>query len=173
MTADSATGGATLTQPRGGFNNSLDAVFSRTIPASSTSLTGVPSAKDPTPNPNSSTPVGAIVGGVLGGVAAILIALGLFLYLRRRKAQRAARPEKAELGPHDSRNMVQEVYSNDRKQSHGLHEVPGDLVQGNGYEQVAGRHEVPGDFGQMNSAQIHAVREVHELGPGHRIVQLP
>ena len=69
--------------------------------------------------------------------------------------------------------MDQEVSSNDRKQSHGLHEIPGDLVHGNDYEQVAGRHEAPGDFGQMNSARIHAEPEVYELGAGHRIVQLP
>lgn len=154
LTVDSATGGATMTRPQGGFNNSLDAVFSQTVPLSSTSPTGVLSSKDPPPSPNSSASVGAIVGGILGGVAAILIAIGLFFYLRRRKAQQAAQSEKSELGPSNERTNDQGIYSKE-------------------YKHHPGRHEVPGDFVQRDTAHPDVKPEVHELGPEHRVPQLP
>lgn len=152
---DSGTGGATMKQPQGGFNNSLDAVFSQTVPLSSTSATGASSSKDPTTsNSNSSTPVGAIVGGVLGGVAAILIAIGLFLYLRRRKAQRPGGLEKSELADSEATTR-----NRDHKQNAERHEVPGDFVPRENY-----KHD---------PAYTPAEREVHELGPSYPIAQMP
>ena len=177
----SATGGATTTQPQGGFNNSLDSVFSRTVPLSSPSSTG---AKNPTSNSSSSTPVGAIVGGVLGGVAAILLAIGLFLYLRRRKARQTAALEKSELAQNDDQGTDPNGY----KQNPGRHEVPGDFVQREDYKQNQGRqevpgdfvhrqdykrnpesHEVPGDFIQGDSAHARGEPGVHELADETRI----
>lgn len=130
-----------MTRPQGGFNNSLDAVFSQTVPLSSTSPTGVLSSKDPPRSPSSSTSVGATVGGVLGGVAAILIAIGLFFYLRRRKAQKAAQSEKFDLGPSDERTNDQGIYSKEY------------------------RFEVSGESVQRDTAHPKVKPEVHELGP--------
>lgn len=172
-------------QPRGGFNNSLDSVFSQTIPLSRSAQTGV-SSIDPTPK--SSTPVGAIVGGVLGGVAAIAIAIGVLLYLR--KTRRAAAAEKPELAHSASTSKDHGIYSNDQKLNSRRHEVPGDFVQRDEYEQVPkpqevpgdftqrdgseqvpGLHEVPGDLEQGKSAKTHAGPEVYELGAESRVTR--
>lgn len=52
-----------------------------------TTTTTVPPTPDPTPASSNSTPTGAIVGGVVGGLAVIgLVVLGLFYIARRRRA---------------------------------------------------------------------------------------
>lgn len=59
-----------------------------TTPITSTSTSPVPS---PTPTKHSSTPVGAIVGGTVGGVAALgLVGVVGFLLYRRKKKQNSA-----------------------------------------------------------------------------------
>ena len=115
--------------------------------------------------------MGAVVGGVLGGIAAILIAVGVFVYLRRRKARQRTRLEKSELAA-DDQTTKQGIYSNDNKPTPGTQEVAGDFVQTNDYKVAAERHEVPGDFAQRESAYTHAEPEVHEMGPGSQISQV-
>ncbi|EIW62884.1 DUF1793-domain-containing protein [Trametes versicolor FP-101664 SS1] len=70
------------------------------ISGSSSSANSSPSASDAG---HSSTPVGAIAGGVVGGIALIgLIAVGLFFCLRRRRRDQASASEKIDIAnePH-------------------------------------------------------------------------
>ncbi|KIX05333.1 uncharacterized protein Z518_06205 [Rhinocladiella mackenziei CBS 650.93] len=64
--------------------------------------TGGPPVDSPTPPPDDGdgTPIGAIVGGVVGGVGGLLlIALGMFLFFRRRKRRGQSAPQTAALPP--------------------------------------------------------------------------
>ena len=64
---------------------SSDSSLSTTAPLTST-LTVVPTPSNSSSGGGSSTPVGAIVGGTIGGVALIgLVALGAFLIIRRTR----------------------------------------------------------------------------------------
>ncbi|KAI9721738.1 MAG: hypothetical protein M1812_002073 [Candelaria pacifica] len=103
-------GGATLTTPQGGFNDSaLTDIFSKrvaryTAPASAlpppSTISNTPNSPNSpiissSPSSNStSTPTGAIAGGVVGGVAAIAAVAGFaFWFLRsRRKRRSSVRP---------------------------------------------------------------------------------
>lgn len=130
--------------PPGGFNYSaLTQIFQKTIPRIKDSAlnTTTPSSKTNTTNgasgtggqspvssPSSPTPVGAIVGGVVGGVAALAIAgalLCVFRFRRRREKQAAAAAAaaanqwgKPELSTHASvsrnRHAIQEVHGDHR-----------------------------------------------------------
>ncbi|KAK8925556.1 hypothetical protein VCV18_005985 [Metarhizium anisopliae] len=65
-----------------------------TLTTSSTTSTSTTTTPPPPPPPNStSTPVGAIVGGVIGGLAGLaILGLSAFMFLRRRRKKRALSP---------------------------------------------------------------------------------
>ncbi|KAH9897649.1 hypothetical protein C8Q73DRAFT_365518 [Cubamyces lactineus] len=71
---------------------------SSTTPPTSAALPLVPSSSAPTsaspqPSPNtSSTPIGAIVGGVIGGIALLLLAALLFLLCRSKRRRHSESP---------------------------------------------------------------------------------
>ncbi|KAH0592285.1 hypothetical protein MHUMG1_10031 [Metarhizium humberi] len=63
-----------------------------TLTTSSTSSTSTTTTTPPPPN-STSTPVGAIVGGVIGGLAGLaILGLSAFMFLRRRRKKRALSP---------------------------------------------------------------------------------
>ncbi|EJT99086.1 hypothetical protein DACRYDRAFT_118358 [Dacryopinax primogenitus] len=67
-----------------------------TFPSSTASTTSTATATSTSPPSDSSKPnIGAIVGGVLGGIALLLIAILVFLFLRRRSKRRTAAAETA------------------------------------------------------------------------------
>ncbi|KAI9730244.1 MAG: hypothetical protein M1834_006008 [Cirrosporium novae-zelandiae] len=88
----STSGGATMNEPTGGFNDSsLSTILSKTVSlyngtstTSSSSSSSSSSSTTSSTTSKSSSHTGAIVGGVIGGLAIIaIIALGFF-FLRRR-----------------------------------------------------------------------------------------
>ena len=84
----SESGKANVTSPKGGFGDrDLNTYFQRVY-------TPPPRTPSQTPENDDSTPVGAIAGGTVGGVAGLcIIAGGLYLWLRRRRKQKATTVE--------------------------------------------------------------------------------
>ena len=156
LTLSSAKGGATMRQPSGGFNDSLAAVFSQTIPISSSTATGVPPSSSPTSNASSTRPIGAIVGGVIGGLAAIAAAIGAIFWLRawrRRKAPEPVSWEKPELSGSTGVHQLE-----DQPGMYG-HKGLGDPLQA--------------DLLQDRTSHEQRPTVVYELGAEHRPSQLP
>ncbi|KAJ0158572.1 hypothetical protein CTA2_11305 [Colletotrichum tanaceti] len=83
------------TAPRTTTSDPVSAVSSDpTTPASASTTQNIPAkttTKDPSPVPSSATPVGAIVGGVIGGLAVIgFTALGIaWIWVRNRQEKRS------------------------------------------------------------------------------------
>lgn len=89
------TGGASMTKPSAWNNAQLGVFFTRQASFSARSATRVIPTGTGTPSDNKSgkTNVGAIAGGVVGGLAALIIILGLILLcLHRRKKALKANP---------------------------------------------------------------------------------
>ena len=88
----SIDGGASMIEPKGGFlHPNLKAVFEAKRPEP----VPVPTANPPAPSEaahdeEDSTPVGAIAGGVVAGVAILAIVTGLAIFFLRRKRKQAA-----------------------------------------------------------------------------------
>ncbi|KAL7790964.1 hypothetical protein V8C37DRAFT_382990 [Trichoderma ceciliae] len=89
--------GSTTTTSTTTSTTTASAESSTSSTTSSTSSTSAAPAPEPT-HKSSSTPVGAIAGGTVGGVAALgLVGLAAFLFIRRRNPRNA--PPNATLGP--------------------------------------------------------------------------
>jgi hypothetical protein len=97
-------GGATMKQPKGGFNDSaLNNAFAQVAPRytlpSVSAASGNPGSNDGSQSNgsddgSSKINTGAIAGGAVGGVAALaIIAALVFFFLRRRKRRETPRPE--------------------------------------------------------------------------------
>ncbi|KAF1828011.1 hypothetical protein BDW02DRAFT_635430 [Decorospora gaudefroyi] len=87
-----STEDSTSTTPLPKSGNDTIASIIKTIVISPPSTTTIIISLSPTPNSSDgSTPVGAIVGGVVGGVAALaIVGVGAFLFIRRKKIKKAA-----------------------------------------------------------------------------------
>lgn len=113
-----SSGFATLTAPPGGFSDpEMRALFALTMP---TSPAGSGS--------QSSTNVGAIAGGTIGGVAAVIGLVLLFLFFRRRKS----RPVPTPPAGNDPRkyiiNGAFEIGNSNQQSQNAYSEVEGDRV---------------------------------------------
>ncbi|KAL9595678.1 MAG: hypothetical protein Q9179_004890 [Wetmoreana sp. 5 TL-2023] len=150
------SGGAKVTSPRGGFNDStLASIFRKTVPkyaATSPTLTANNTDTTQSSVPESSTSVGAIAGGVVGGVVALAI-LGSLLYVFRFRQQRKGQSsedsaqewKKPELSTHASFH---------RKSNSGLHEMHEDALP----------YEIDGNnFLEAPSADLQAEPPIFEL----------
>lgn len=122
----SASGGATVKQPTGGFNaTALSQVFSHTVaryvaPTSSSSTTSNQPSNSSSPGTSSTPssapvnppwPLGPAVGGAVGGVALIAI-VGFVLFrlrARRRRNSQDNEWEKAELSGTGARSSAQNM----------------------------------------------------------------
>ena len=158
--------------PPGGFNDSAltqifqktiprikDAALNTTTPSSKTNSTNGASGtggQSPASSPSSSTPVGAIAGGVVGGVAVLAIA-GALLYVfyfrrRRREKQAAAAAVANQWG-----NPELSTHASVSRNRHKVHEVHGDHrpneIDGNGFvEAPAGDPARPSPVFEMASS---------------------
>lgn len=75
-------GGANVMAPQGGFNfTDLNTIFSQTLGATKTNGSSLPVP----PGPSQKSNTGAIVGGVIAGVAGLAIIVGIAYYFIRRK----------------------------------------------------------------------------------------
>ena len=157
--------------PPGGFNDSaLTQIFQKTIPRIKDSAlnTTTPSSKtnstngasgtggqSPASSPSPSTPVGAIAGGVVGGVAALAIAgalLYVFYFRRRRREKQAAAAAANQWG-----NPELSTHASVSRNRHKVHEVHGDHrpneIDGNGFvEAPAGDPARPSPVFEMASS---------------------
>ncbi len=148
-------GGATMTQPNGGFDNSaLNSIFatvaprytpiaarqsgSQPGPGSNNSSDEPPSNPNGTNRPARRTSIGSIVGWVIGGVAILALTVAIaFLLLRRRK--RAAQPSPPHERAWDGR--PQEL-SNDTQKTGGYYN-PSEMAAGS-YQPVT--QEMDADY---------------------------
>ncbi|KAF1843064.1 uncharacterized protein K460DRAFT_407436 [Cucurbitaria berberidis CBS 394.84] len=114
----------------GGEASRTSTASSSSSPATTTPSNTQSASPSPPADPGSSTPVGAIAGGVVGGVAAIALALLAWYLLRRRKQN------KAEGNPYD----MQQLHEADATlgtatkyrmdMDHNVHEVDGSSSDG-------------------------------------------
>ena len=150
--------------PPGGFNDSaLTQIFQKTIPRIEDSAlnTTTPSSKTNGTNgasgtggqspasspssssPASSTPVGAIAGGVVGGVAALAItgALLYVFYFRRRRREKQAAGAAAAANQWGKPELS--THASVSRNRHTIHEVHGDHrpneIDGNGFVEAPAR----------------------------------
>lgn len=125
-------------QPSGGFDNpNLYSIFSKRHTAQPTSN----ATSSDSGNSGSSTPVGAIAGGVIGGVAAIAIVVSILLYLRRRRRrqQQQSGPETSQIRPEVSEADGREILE---AGGQPVFELPGDTTM-----KSPAKHEL--DSGQI------------------------
>lgn len=125
----SGQGGATMKQPKGGFDDSaLNTIFARVAPRYTPPSVSAASG-NPASNPDgngdgpSKTNTGAIAGGVVGGVAALAIIATLVFFLRRRKRRENPRPETPPTAVRDQK--------------------PAELGQGQSPQMLGGEHAKP------------------------------
>ncbi|KAF4337359.1 hypothetical protein FBEOM_8743 [Fusarium beomiforme] len=143
--------------------SSTDASAKTTSAASTTTVTGAPQNDQGDENKDggeSSTPVGAIAGGVVGGVA-VLVAVGLIIFFIRRrdnKQKQAAQPLMSDQAHTQPQMPYQQQYMNPYQDWHsgsppaqGWHHTPSPPIPG-----APALVEAP----DSNAAQIH------EMGDG-------
>lgn len=103
LTQSRPTGGATLTEPSNWDNRDLSVYFDRQATFSARSATRVIPTGTTSPSSTGDSKksnVGAIAGGVVGGLAGLILILLLVLYcLRRHKNSRKSSEEKAQSPP--------------------------------------------------------------------------
>ncbi|RVD88948.1 uncharacterized protein DFL_003112 [Arthrobotrys flagrans] len=113
-----SSGFATLTAPPGGFSDpEMRALFALTMP---TSPAGSGS--------QSSTNVGAIAGGTIGGVAAVIGLVLLFLFFRRRKSRPVPTPPAGNDPRKYTINGAFEIGNSNQQSQNAYSEVEGDRV---------------------------------------------
>ncbi|KAF5254883.1 hypothetical protein FANTH_379 [Fusarium anthophilum] len=104
---------------------------------------------DSPPDNSSSTPVGAIAGGVVGGVAAIVALVGIWLWIRRRKR--------------NGSNEVQQNGDGDATKQCGKSELPADSSKQNGLQELES-NQAPTELPTSSSPILENKRtERHEL----------
>ncbi|EWC46736.1 hypothetical protein DRE_03981 [Drechslerella stenobrocha 248] len=89
----SAEGGATLTEPPGGFNQAglatVFAAFPNQVRTDAPGTTTGPAVTSTSAAPSGSSASGGTIGGVIGGIAVLaLIGVGIWFFMRRRRRQR-------------------------------------------------------------------------------------
>ncbi|KAF5684575.1 kelch repeat protein [Fusarium circinatum] len=104
---------------------------------------------DSPPDNSSSTPVGAIAGGVVGGVAAIVALVGIWLWIRRRKR--------------NGSNEVQQNGDGDATKQCGKSELPADSSKQNGLQELES-NQAPAELPASSSPILGNKRtKRHEL----------
>ncbi len=134
----SASGGATMKEPSGGFNStSLTQIFSERVaryppfsisssttptrPASDTLMT----SSNPPANAVSRPLIGAAVGGAVGGLLLFAASVGVIIYLRKRRQRLPLRPTVWEQPPTEIQATLQ-IYEISGDSS-AVHELGGDF----------------------------------------------
>jgi hypothetical protein len=101
------------------------------------------------PDKSSSTPVGAIAGGVVGGVAAIVAIVGVWLWMRRRKRKASEHP---------SQNSVEGA-----TKQWGKAELPGDCSKQNGLQELDSSQATAELPAATSPFEVNGKTQRHEL----------
>lgn len=143
----STTSTSTLSQTSG----TTVSTSTRSTTASSSGISGAPTAPSADNGSSQNTPVGAIAGGVVGGVAGLaLIGLGLFLFFKRSRQARKSQDENTtELKSTREELLKGFNGAHSTTQDGTVHEAPGDM-------------EIPRY--ELSGAQVNSAETRHELG---------
>lgn len=149
MNPYSATGGSTVTGPVGGFTSkSLETIFSYRNQGSSTNVTSSTHPTSPaTTSSKSKTSTGAIVGGVIGGLAALALIAALLIYYFRKRRRNYAE-EKQDAIPVTTEmpgqpNRPSELFSKPIQAQSELESKPVKPAYGPGVHELQGHNHPP------------------------------
>ncbi|PKY06127.1 hypothetical protein P168DRAFT_317623 [Aspergillus campestris IBT 28561] len=147
----SESGKANVTSPKGGFGyRDLNTYFQRVY-------TPPPRTPSHTPEDDDSTPVGAIAGGTVGGVAGVCIIVGgLYLWLRRRRKQKETPVEEAVSTPSAPETKPPTMYELPGQREQPIGELANTAPVELESPGVTKHFSLPGDHHQYQHSPLHS-----------------